>query len=75
MDQLLNYIPLALMGKIVIGVGIFQAVLAVVKLVLDKIKDKTDTNVDNKIASVLGFFVAPLNKLVELLQGNLNSRK
>lgn len=63
---------LSLIGKVVAILIALQAVLAGVKLGLDKVKDLTKTEVDDKADSILGKILAPLDALIGLLQGNAN---
>jgi len=56
-------------------IAAFNGVLMSIRGVLDVIKDKTSTVIDNKIADGLGMVCGLVAKLVDFLAGNLAHKK
>lgn len=58
------------MATVVLVVVCLNVLLTAVKVVLDKIKDLTPSDVDNKLAEVIGGFVGMLSKIVDWVSAN-----
>jgi hypothetical protein len=59
-----------LIGKIIMYVVAFNLALGGLGMALDSIKDKTATNVDNQVSSVLNKIVSALKMIIDFVQGN-----
>jgi hypothetical protein len=77
MDQILEFLKGVIVGneglalQIVSIFVVMQSVLSVVSKVLEMIKDKTATNIDNVIAKYVGIAAGFLKSAVDFIQGNL----
>lgn len=70
----MDFLKPEMLANAMLALLILQVVLAAAKKVLDLVKDKTENLLDDKAADLLGKLVLPLDKLIELLQGNLNKK-
>jgi hypothetical protein len=68
MQEIINKWPI--ISQIVIYVMAFNAFMVGLKLALDKIKDSTASNWDNKASEVIGKIVDMINYLIDIISAN-----
>lgn len=74
MELVEQFLKPELIAKVVMVLVIVNVVLSAVSMVLEKIKDLTKSDVDNKIFAVISKIAEYGQKLVDLISANKNHK-